>query len=213
MTRNAAPAMLAFVLLLAAGVGRAQTVSAPPPAAQPAAKPCAVTAQSRTGGAIEIMASVPGQAPGAQLVWQPVATGPGVILWITYPASAIARMDEPSGLLIRFRVPANTNLERVSVQVTARNGRAWRFDGKSIKADGADAAQVAFGLDWPYGRGLISAVAEAETLTVSVQSDEANLDKESFALSNIDARDLLLAQARAKFKALGATSCPATASP
>jgi hypothetical protein len=212
MTRTVASVALILALALA-GAGQAQPPSLPQPQSPPAAKPCAVTAQSRTAGAIEIMASVPGQAPGAQLVWQPIGTGPGVILWITYPASAIAQMDEPSGLLIRFRVPANTNLDRVTVQVTARNGRAWSFNGKSIKADGAQNAQVAFGLDFPYGRGLISSVVEAEALTVTVRSDEATLDKESFSLSNIDARDTLLAQARAKFQALGATACPASATP
>ncbi|HUO21145.1 MAG TPA: hypothetical protein VMU59_01355 [Caulobacteraceae bacterium] len=169
--------------------------------------PCAAQAQSRTGGVMEIVAAAPGQPPGPQLVWQPVATGPGVTLWITYPASALARMDEPNGVLIRFHTPANVNLDTLSVAVKAGNGRAWRFDGKTITAGPNNTGQVAFGLDWPYGRGVISAVAESEPLTVSVEGDDSTLAKESFVLSNIDARDSLLAQTRTRFQALGAAAC------
>jgi hypothetical protein len=207
MTRIAALAPLALALLLA-GAAHAQT------APTPAAKPCAVSAQSRTGGVIQIVASVPGQATtGPQLVWQPVASGPGVILWVTYAASAIAHMDDPSGVMIRFKIPANVNMDEMAVSVATRNGRTWRFTGKTIVADGGNMAHVAFGTDWPYGRGLIAAVADAQPLAVAIQQNETTLATDSFVLSNIDARDTLLAQVRTKFQALGSAACPAGVAP
>ncbi len=201
--RTVAPAALAIALTLAAAA-RAQT----PPT--PATKPCAVSAQSRAGGVIQMVASVPGQAAGPQLVWQPIASGPGVVLLVTYAAGAIARMDDPSGVMIRFKVPPGVDLEAMDVSVKARN-RAWRFDSKMIVADGNGAAHVAFGLDWPYGRGLIASVADGQALTIAVETDQATIATGSFVLSNIDARDTLLAQVRAKFQSLGAGACPASA--
>jgi hypothetical protein len=122
-------------------------------------------------------------------------------------------MDEPSGVMIRFRTHANLNPDTLSVLVQARNGRSWGFDGKVIKSDSDVQAHLAFDLDWPYGRGVISAVADAQPLTISVQQDGVVLETESFGLSNIDARDSLLAEARTKFQALNPASCPAQPAP
>jgi hypothetical protein len=151
-------------------------------------------------------------ATGPQLIWQPMASGPRVVLFVTYPASALAHMDEPSGVLIRFRAPTGHPVENLSLSVKTRGGRAWRFDGATIVKDSDDWAHVAFGLDWPYGRGVLSAIADAQPLTVSVDQDGQSLASETFALSNIGARDDLLAAVSAKFHAVQ-SACAGEATP
>ncbi len=141
--------------LLAAGLalgltGAAQAEQTPP------AKACEVQVGSRTGGAIAVVpASEIKGATAPQVIWQPIATGPGVILLITYGEGGLTHMDEPTSVLIRFRTPGS-RADSLSVSVKARGGRAWRFDGSSIVSDASNQAHIAFGLDWPYGRGVIS---------------------------------------------------------
>jgi hypothetical protein len=198
---------LAALALAFAGPAGAQT----PPATPPQPK-CDVQVQSRTGGAMEIAPA--GQVKGVthpELVWQPVGTGPGVLLFVTYPASGLAQMDEPDGLLIRFRTHNNRGADSLSVVVKTRGGRAWRFDPPMVTADSGEQAHVAFGLDWPYGRGVLSAIADSQPLTVSVEQDGQAVASETFILSNIEARDSLLAAARAKFQALDPAVCAARA--
>ena len=170
---------------------------------------CEVTADSRTGGAIDIVpASRVKGANGPQIVWQPVGSGPTVILWVTYAADEHLRMDNPNGVMIRFR-KGQHDADTLAVTVKARNGQAWRFDGKAIVADNAEAAHVAFGMDWPYGRGMLDAVASGQAVTISVEQDGSTLHSETFGLANIEARDNLLAEARSKFIAAAQGPCPA----
>ena len=119
-------------------------------------------------------------------------------------------MDEPTALLIRFRTPG-ARADSLSVSVRARGGRAWRFDGASIVSDPDNQAHIAFGLDWPYGRGVIAAAADGQPLSVSVEQDGQVLASSAFGLDNIDARDTLLAQARTRFQALDPAACPTAA--
>ena len=203
MTR-AALALGLTLTLLATGA-RAQT-----PAPPPAVAGCEVTVESRTAGAIDIVpASRLKNATGPQIVWQPVGTGPSVILWVTFTPDSQMRMDNPDGVLIRFRTLGRRDADTLSVTVKARNGRAWRFDGKAITSDNPESAHIAFGLEWPYGRGLLNAIADSQPLTIAVEQDGATLNSESFALSNIAARDSLLIEARNKFQAASQAPCPA----
>ena len=177
----------------------------------PLAKVCRVQVDSRAAGTIEV--SAPSQAiPPAppRLVWQPVASGPNVMLLIFYGEGALAHMDEPEGLFIRFRTPG-ARADSLSVQVRSSNGRAWRFDGASIVTEPDNLAHIAFGLDWPYGRGVLAAVAENRSLTISVEQDGQVLNSAGFGLSNIEARDTLLAEARSKAKGLDVSACAPTA--
>jgi hypothetical protein len=194
----------ALVVLAALTVASPALAQAPPSAPTPK---CDVTVQSRTGGAMEIAPAQAKGATGPQLVWQPVASGPGIQLFVIYPAEGLTRMDEPNGVLIRFRTQSNRGTDMLSVVVTTRGGRAWRFDPPTVVSDSSESAHVAFGLDWPYGRGMLSAIADNQPLTVSVEQDGQTLASDSFALSNIGARDALLAQARGKFQALDAAVC------
>ena len=195
---------LGLLLTLFAAGARAQT-----PAPSPAGGGCEVTVQSRTAGAIDIVpAARLKDAAGPQIVWEPVGTGPSVILWVTYSVDGQMRMDNPNGVLIRFRTLGRRDADTLSVSVKARNGRAWRFDGKTITSDNPESAHISFGLEWPYGRGLLNAIADSQPLTISVEQDGSTLNSESFALSNIAARDSLLAEARNKFQA-SSQLCPA----
>lgn len=175
----------------------------------PPAKACEVQVGSRTGGAIAVVpASQVKGATAPQVIWQPIATGPGVILQITYGDGGLAHMDEPKSVLIRFRT-SGARADSLSVSVKARGGRAWRFDSSSIVADPDNQAHITFGLDWPYGRGVIAAAAEGQPLSVSVEQDGQVLASSAFGLDNIDARDTLLAQARARFQAADPAFCVA----
>jgi hypothetical protein len=202
--------MNAAILAASAFAGATFAALAAPALAQTPAARCDVQAQSRIGGAMEVApAAAIKNATGPQLIWQPMGSGPRVVLFVTYPASALAHMDEPNGVLIRFRIPANHLVESLSLSVKGRDGRAWRFDGATIVKDSDDWAHVAFGLDWPYGRGVLSAIADGQPLAVSVDQDGQSLASESFALSNIDARDSLLADVRAKYAAVKGACAPA----
>jgi len=195
-------ALLASALLL----GLTGAANAQPTAP---AKTCEIDVGSRTGGVIEVVpASQVKGATAPQVIWQPIATGPGVMLLVTYGEGGLAHMDEPNAVLIRFRTPG-ARADSLSVSVKARGGRAWRFDGASIVGDGNNQAHIAFGLDWPYGRGVIAAAAEGQPLSVSVEQDGQVLASSAFGLDNIDARDTLLAQARGRFQALDPASCAA----
>ncbi len=192
----------------ATGLILATLCLAGPAAAQPTppAKPCTVAVESRMGGFIE---SIPAKgAAASQVIWQPIATAPGVVLLVIYGEGALAHMDEPGGVLIRFHTPGDRT-DSLSVRVTARNGRAWRFDGAAIVTDPGGQAHLAIGLDWPYGRGVLAAIAEGQSLTISVEQDGQVLSSSGFGLSNIDARDTLLAQARAKVQAADPATCAA----
>jgi hypothetical protein len=191
-------AALAFSL-----TGAASAQQASPP------KACIAEADSRNGGAIQVIPAA--QVKGAtqpQVLWEPIATGPGVILMVTYGDGALAHMDEPSAVLIRFRTPGE-RADSLSVVVKGRGGRAWRFDGDSIVTDPNSQAHVSFGLDWPYGRGVLAAIADGQPLSISVEQDGQVTASSAFGLDNIDARDTLLAQARARFKALDPSGCGA----
>jgi len=167
--------------------------------AQPA-KDCDVVVDSRAAGAIEMRPAPEEGSASSQIVWRPVASGSSVLLLVTY-AGPTAHLNEPRGVFIEFRVKADLAPDSTTVSVKAANGRSWSFEGKSIAFGKDNRAQVTFGPEWTYGRGLISAIANNQSLTISVQQDGRAIAGESFALSNIDARDLLLAHAQAKFRA------------
>jgi hypothetical protein len=191
----------------AAGLALALGLASAACAQQAPAKTCGVEAQSRNGGAIQIVpASQIKGATAPHVLWAPVATGPGVILLVTYSDGALTHMDEPSGLMIRFRTPGDRS-DSLSLLVKARNGRTWRFDGDSIITDPNNQAHVAFGLDWPYGRGVLAAIADSQPLSISVEQDGQITASAAFGLDNIDARDTLLAQARTRFQTLDQSAC------
>jgi hypothetical protein len=193
------PALLAAGLLFSlAGAAHSQPA---------AVKGCEVEVGSRTGGIIQVLpASQVKGAAAPQVIWQPTATGPGVMLLVIYGDGGLTHMDEPNAVLIRFRTPG-ARADSLSVSVKARGGRAWRFDGASIVSDADNLSHIAFGLDWPYGRGVIAATAEGQPLSVSVEQDGQVLASSAFGLDNIDARDTLLAQARARFQANDPADC------
>jgi hypothetical protein len=185
---------------LALGLIAALTATAAQAQAPAPEDKCDIVVQSRTGGLIEV---TPAKASAqGQILWRPVGSGPGLILLVAYPPASLARFAEPSGVVILFQPKDQANPETLSVQVKTRNGRAWRFSGPAI-AFSKDEARIAFGQEWPYGRGLLGAIADGQDLTMAVQENDQTLNQESFSLGNIDARDTLLAQARARFTGAG----------
>ena len=186
---------LTAVLLAAATEAQAQ-----PAVPAPSGDKCDIVVQSHTAGLIEV---TPAKASAqGQILWRPVATGPGLILLVAYPPADLARLAEPSGVVILFQPKDQDDPATLSVQVKTKNGRAWRFSGQSI-VFAKDQARIAFGPEWPYGRGLLSAIAENLDLTMAVQDNDQTETQNSFVLGNIDARDTLLAQARARFAGAG----------
>ena len=195
-----------FAIFGAAGlmVGLSRAAQAQPPTP---AKICRVEVVSRAAGTIEVTAHAEtAHSAPLQVVWQPVASGAGVMLLVFYGEGSLAHMDEPSGLLLRFRTPTD-RADNLSVQVKDAKGRAWRFDGAAIVAEPGRLAHIAFGLDWPYGRGVLAAIAANQPLAVSVEQDGQMVASAGFGLSNVDARDSLLAEARVKAQGLDASAC------
>ncbi|HVY34723.1 MAG TPA: hypothetical protein VG960_09910 [Caulobacteraceae bacterium] len=193
-----------FLFAITLVLGLSSGVQAEPPTP---AKACRVEVASRAAGVIEVTAPSQAAHPApSQVVWQPVASSAGIMLLVFYGEGSLARMDEPNGLLLRFRTPTD-RADNLSVQVKDAKGRAWRFDGAAIVAEPGRLAHIAFGLDWPYGRGVLAAIAANQSLAVSVEQDGQVVATGGFGLSNIEARDSLLAEARVKTQGLDVSAC------
>ena len=145
------------------------------------------------------MPGLPADTP--EVLWRPSASGPAVMMLITYRGAGAQRMAEPSEVFIGFKLKADLSPDATTVSVRAPGGRSWLFSGQAIKFGRDGQAEVSFGPDWPYGRGLMAAIANNLSLQVQVQQDGRTISSESFALNNIDGRDTLLAQARTRYAA------------
>jgi hypothetical protein len=196
--------------LIAAALALGLLTPALAQAADAPGKTCDVVVQSRNGGMLDVQPAprTPGAPDSAsQIVWRPSASGPQMELWVIYPAGPLTSLGEPSGLIIRFHTEADLAPDSTNLIVKSQNGRIWRFNGKMIEFGKDGAAAVKFDQDWTYGRGLLGAIADNQPLSMSVEQDTKVVGSETFALSNIDARDRLLAQARAALESSAPESC------
>jgi hypothetical protein len=179
-------------------------------AADAPAKSCDVVVQTRNGGLLDILpAPRPPAGPGgaSQIVWRPPSSGPALELWVVYPPGTLVRLGEPSGLIVGFQTQPNLPTDGVMLIVKTQNGRSWRFTGKMIEFGKDGEARVKFDQDFAYGRGLLGAIADSQSLSMSVEQDNQVIASQSFVLTNIDARDRLLAQARAEVEGTQPGSC------
>jgi hypothetical protein len=173
-------------------------------------KACEVVVQTRNGGLLDVLpaarqAGSPGAA--AQIVWRPPTSGSSVQFLVVYPPGPLTRLGEPSGLMIGFQIQPNLPTDSAMLIVKAQNGRSWRFNGAMIEFGKDSQATVKFEQDWAYGRGLLGAIADSQPLSMSVEQAGKPVAGESFALGNIDARDRLLAQARAQVESAEPGGC------
>ncbi len=195
------PVLLALAAMALAFPAAAQTV---PPTV--VTGHCDVAADSRIGGAIRILGkAAPGDA-NPQTVWLPTATGGSIGLFVIYTGNNLTRLDEPDGVYIRFKPQADRSTQGVALVVKTRGGRSWRFEGAAVQS-GPNDSHVTFGLAWPYGRGLLNAIAGNQNLDMSVEQEGRVVATESFALANVAARDILLAQLHTRFLATDGAHC------
>jgi hypothetical protein len=190
-------------LLLAMAVALGLPASA---LAQAPAVRCDVVVQSQAGGMIEVLSATQATAP-PQITWRPASSSLGAELLVGFQGSSLAALGEPSGVHIRFPIEPRQPPESTTLNIRTQNGRYWRFVGQAVEQGAPDAAYVEFGQDLAYGRAMLSAIADGQTLTISVEHYDRTVGSTTFGTTALRARDVLLAQARRKFETADPAMC------
>ena len=204
MSRPARPALAFAFLACASGPAMAQTAPAT------TAKRCDIVVQSQAGGVIEMIsglttkAGLPAPPP---VTWRPAASSGAAELVVAYQNAAPAGLGEPSGLYIRFPIEPHTPPDSTVLDIRSANGRNWRFPGQAVEQGPGDTAFVEFNEDLAYGRALLGAIADGQTVSISVQHYDRAVGSVTFGTASQRPRDLLVAQARRKFETGDPASC------
>jgi hypothetical protein len=168
-------------------------------------KPCDVAAESQTGGLIEVLAGATLATP-PQISWRPPTSNRAAELWVSYRNATLSALGEPTGVMIRFPVEENGRAENTTLNIKIASGRNWRFAGQGLDKRAEDIAFVSFGDDLVYGRALLGAIADGQTLTISLERYNQVMASATLGNANLRARDALLAQAKRRFE----TAIPGT---
>jgi hypothetical protein len=184
----------------------AVTLSGPALAQSARAKSCDVVVESQTGGVIEVMSGATLTTP-PRISWRPTTSSRAAELWVSYKGGTLDALGEPSAVMIRFPVEENGRAENTTLNIKIPNGRNWRFAGQGLVKGAEDLAYVTFGDDLIYGRALLGAIADGQTLTISLERYDGVAGSATIGTANLRARDVLLAQAKRKFEAADPASC------
>jgi hypothetical protein len=174
--------------------------------AQAPAVRCDVVVESQAGGMIEVLSGAQATTP-PQITWRPASSSRAAQLLVAFQGSSLDALGEPSGVYIRFPLEANTPPESTTLNIHTQNGRYWRFAGQAVEKDSAEIGYVEFGEDLAYGRALLSAIADGQPVTISVEHYDRTIGNTLFGTSALRARDVLLAQAKRKFETADPEMC------
>ncbi len=184
-----------------------QPLAQTPPAAP--AKRCDIVVQSQAGGVIELISGLNTKAglPAPPLItWRPAASSGAAELIVAYDKAVATGLGEPSGLYVRFPIEPNTPPEGTILDIRA-NGRNWRFPGQGVEQGRSDTGFIEFGEDLAYGRALLSAIADGQLLSISVQHYDRAVGAVTFGTASQRPRDLLVTQAWRKLETADAAAC------
>jgi len=193
------PVLLFALALITAGSARAASLQ------------CDIEVGSAAGGIIEVISapSTP-DAPrtaAPTILWRPSASGRKTQLIVAYQGSTLEALGEPSGVHILFPIEPRSAANSATLAITSPNGRTWRFVGQALEPGTDDTAYVEFGESLVYGRALLGAIADGQDLTIAVERYDRVGAGTKFGLSNLRARDALLAQAKRKFENADPAMC------
>jgi hypothetical protein len=172
---------------------------------------CTITLHSPLGGTIlaetGLAAFIPG-IPDMQVIWQPPASGKTIEL-------DLGAEDIPIGGHARVWLRDHSQDRDTEFVFSDQLGREWRFAGDEIKPGtdiaGRPFADATFLEDRPgmdrMGSELLAAIARGGRITVTVNQRHAVVAREVFDVSNISAREELVANARAMEQAADPKVC------
>ncbi len=173
------------------------------PNRDPASKTrCDVTVQSSTAGTIEVVTgeSAPwDRRRRAQVSWRIASSNRTMELWVGYSGDSLTALGVPRGMHIELTPRAAYARPATVAVVATPDGHRWPLEDSE--------GDYALARGSPDGQSLLSAVADGQRFTVTIERDGKALTTAIFNQVDTAARAALLARARRKIEASDPTVC------